>query len=180
MSFLAEAYETCEYCGGKRFTEEVQSVRYRGYSVSDVLEMTFDEAKSVFTNHRKIHRALHTACDLGLGYLTLGQSSTTLSGGESQRIKLISELARPQRGHTVYILDEPTIGLHRKDVARLIRLLRNLVALQNTVIVIEHDRDLVEAADRVIEFGPGAGPKGGSVVYQGPPTASWSDRSLAV
>jgi excinuclease ABC subunit A len=134
-----------------------------------MLALTFDEAKLVFANHRRIHRKLHLACELGLGYLTLGQSSASLSGGESQRIKLVAELATPRKGHTIYLLDEPTTGLHKLDVARLIRTLRELVRLGNSVYVIEHEEDVLMQADQVIEFGPGPGEQGGRIVFQGPP-----------
>jgi excinuclease ABC subunit A len=170
MSFLAEAKVPCEECNGARFTEETRSILYRGLSVSQVLAMTFEDAKAHFANHDKIHRVLHRACELGLGYLTLGQSSTTLSGGESQRIKLVSELAqRPQSG-TLYILDEPSTGLHRADVAKLIKTLHDLVALGNTVLIIEHDPDLLLSSDYVVELGPGPGIAGGKIIFKGHPS----------
>jgi excinuclease ABC subunit A len=134
MSFLSEARVICEQCRGKRFNDEALSIRYLGHTVADVLALTFEEARDLFTQHKKIHRLLHTACDLGLGYLSLGQSSNTLSGGECQRIKLVTELARPTNQSTLYILDEPTVGLHRTDVAKLLKVLRSLVALNNYVI----------------------------------------------
>ncbi len=169
MSFLSEAYVTCDYCGGRRYGDEALTVRYLDKTVDEVLKMTFDEARQLFTNHKKIHRILHCACELGLGYLTLGQSSPTLSGGESQRIKLVTELARPERGHTLYILDEPTVGLHKRDVRLLLNVLHGLVASGNTVIMIEHDSDAIASAHHLIELGPGPGEEGGNVIYQGPP-----------
>jgi excinuclease ABC subunit A len=169
MSFLPDAQVQCESCLGQRYSDEALNVQYLGLSVADMLALTFDEAKLVFANHRRIHRKLHLACELGLGYLTLGQSSASLSGGESQRIKLVAELATPRKGHTIYLLDEPTTGLHKLDVARLIRTLRELVRLGNSVYVIEHEEDVLMQADQVIEFGPGPGEQGGRIVFQGPP-----------
>ena len=169
MSFLSEAYVVCEYCGGKRFSDEALSIDYLGKNVFEVLSMTFEEAKNHFANHKKIHRIFHHACELGLGYLQLGQSSVTLSGGESQRIKLVSELSRAPRGHTLYILDEPTVGLHRKDVSLLITVLQSLVAQGNSVFLIEHDRDTLLASDYVIELGPGPGEEGGEIIFEGSP-----------
>lgn len=165
MSFLANAKVPCDLCGGSRFTDEANSIKYLGTSISEVLKLTFEEAKSLFINHKKIHRALRTACDLGLGYLTIGQSSTTLSGGESQRIKLTAELNLDRHEHTLYVLDEPTTGLHKVDVQKLLKALRALVTKGHSVIVIEHDRDMLLASDYVIELGPGAGEKGGKVVF---------------
>ena len=132
-----------------------------------MLHLTFAEAKNYFAHHRLIHQALHLACDLGLGYLTLGQSSATLSGGECQRLKLVAELSLKRRDHTLYLLDEPTTGLHPLDVARLIRSLKALVAKGNTVIVIEHDEQLLAAADFVVEMGPGPGERGGKLLFAG-------------
>jgi excinuclease ABC subunit A len=167
MSFLPDAVTECEVCGGKRYSLDADSVRFRGLSISDVLQLTFAEAKSYFAHHRNIHQALHLACDLGLGYLTLGQSSATLSGGECQRLKLVAELSLRRRDHTIYLLDEPTTGLHPLDVARLIRSLKALVAKGNTVIVIEHDEQLLAAADFFVEFGPGPGERGGKLLFAG-------------
>ncbi len=167
MSFLPDARVECESCRGDRYADEALSVKYLGLSIADVLKLTFSEAKSVFANHRRIHHKLHLACELGLGYLTLGQSSASLSGGESQRLKLVAELATPRRGHTIYMLDEPTTGLHKADVQKLLHTLGDLVRLGNSVLVIEHDRDVILKADHVIEFGPGPGERGGTVVFQG-------------
>lgn len=169
MSFLAEAKVQCESCMGSRFTLEADSVKYRELSVSKALQLTFEEARTFFINHRKIHQVCKLACDLGLGYLTLGQSSSTLSGGESQRLKLVSELHLSRKGHTLYILDEPTTGLHRADVELLLKGLHALTAQGHSVLIIEHDADTITQSDWVIELGPGAGANGGSVIFQGAP-----------
>ncbi|NDC39218.1 MAG: ATP-binding cassette domain-containing protein, partial [Proteobacteria bacterium] len=169
MNFLPDASVVCESCGGKRFSDEANSVLYQGMTISDVLQFTFEEAKARFANHRKILQALRQACDLGLGYLELGQSSSTLSGGESQRIKLVSELSASRSGHTLYILDEPTTGLHKSDVAKLMKTLRELVERGNTVVLIEHDPDVLLQSDFLVELGPGAGEHGGKVVFSGSP-----------
>lgn len=170
MSFLPDAQIECEVCLGSRYGEEALGVLFLGASISDILGLTFDQARIHFAHHKKIHQVLHLACELGLGYLTLGQSSSTLSGGESQRIKLVAELSGNRRGHTIYILDEPTTGLHRKDVVRLLGGLRRLVAQGHSVLVIEHDQQLVSAADYLIEMGPGAGDEGGQIVFAGTPS----------
>ncbi len=169
MNFLPDAFIQCEACSGARFTEEAKSVKYLGVSINEVLALTFEEAMTTFVNHRKIYQPLRQACDLGLGYLTLGQSSSTLSGGESQRIKLVSELSGTRKGHTLYVLDEPTTGLHKVDVARLISSLKALVALGNSVLLIEHDEDVIRNSDYLIEMGPGPGPQGGRVLVTGTP-----------
>ncbi len=170
MSFLPDAFIQCETCIGSRFTDEAKSVRYLGTNVAEALGLTFEEAMSLFVNHRHIYQPLRQACDLGLGYLTLGQNSTTLSGGESQRIKLVSELSGTRKGHTLYVLDEPTTGLHKSDVARLLATLRALVSMGNTVMVIEHDPDVLRASDYVVELGPGPGEQGGRVLFSGSPS----------
>ncbi|MCB0310961.1 MAG: excinuclease ABC subunit UvrA, partial [Bdellovibrionales bacterium] len=169
MSFLAEASVECELCHGKRYSDEADSILYLGMSISSVLGLTFEQAKVTFSNHRKIHQILHQACELGLGYLTLGQASGTLSGGESQRIKLVAELSGNRKGHTLYLLDEPTTGLHRADVGKLLRVLHQLVELGHSVLVIEHDKDFIVNADHIIELGPGPSDKGGKVIYSGTP-----------
>lgn len=171
MSFLAEAKVTCESCNGSRFTPEADSIRYRELSISQVLQLTFEDARTIFVNHRKIHQVCAIACDLGLGYLTLGQASSTLSGGESQRLKLVSELHLVRKGHTVYILDEPTTGLHRLDVALLLKALHALTRQGHSVIVIEHDADTISQADWVIELGPGPGKQGGTIIFEGASSA---------
>lgn len=170
MSFLADAQMPCEACGASRYTDDALSVRYLGLSIAEVLGLTFEEAKQTFANHRRIHQSLQQACELGLGYLTLGQSSSTLSGGESQRIKLVSELSSPRQGHSLYLLDEPTTGLHKADVLKLIKILRSLVSKGNTVLLIEHDPAMLLEADQIIEMGPGPGELGGKVVFQGTAT----------
>lgn len=169
MSFLADASVVCETCNGSRYGDEALSVHYTDFTIADALRFTFEEAKARFANHRKIYHALVQACELGLGYLTLGQSSSTLSGGESQRIKLVSELSSPRQGHTLYILDEPTTGLHKADVSRLVRVLKDLVARGNSVLLIEHDSDVILQSDYLIELGPGPGLEGGKVIFAGPP-----------
>ncbi len=174
MSFLAEAKVLCESCFGSRFTPEADTVKYKDLAVSEVLKLTFEEAKSFFVNHRKIHQICRLACDLGLGYLSLGQPSSTMSGGEAQRLKLVAELHVERRGHSLYILDEPTTGLHRTDVALLLKGLRALVTQGHSVLLIEHDADTVSQSDWVIELGPGPGEKGGTVIFEGVP----SDLSL--
>jgi excinuclease ABC subunit A len=169
MNFLADARIICEQCSGDRYSEEAQSIRFSGLGMSDILKLTFTEARGLFTHHRAIHHSIHLTCDLGLGYLTLGQDSSTLSGGESQRLKLVSELARRGSGHTLYILDEPTTGLHKADVSLLLNTLSSLVDKGNSVLLIEHDEDVIRSADYLIEMGPGPGEQGGQVVFQGTP-----------
>jgi excinuclease ABC subunit A len=169
MSFLAEAKVQCESCYGSRFTLEADSVQFRDLAISQVLKLTFEEARVFFINHRKVHQICKHACDLGLGYLTLGQPSSTLSGGESQRIKLVAELHVERKGHTLYILDEPTTGLHRSDVTLLLKGLETLVDQGHSVLLIEHDADTIAQSGWVIELGPGPGDAGGNVIFEGPP-----------
>lgn len=169
MNFLSDLYVVCPRCNGKRYNRQTLMVRFKNHSIADVLEMTISEATSFFENFDKIHHQLQSFCDIGLGYLKLGQSSTTLSGGEAQRVKLGTELARPQRGHTVYLLDEPTTGLHFVDVARLVAVLQRIVDADNTVIVIEHNIDVIRACDWLIEIGPTGGRDGGHIVAAGTP-----------
>jgi excinuclease ABC subunit A len=168
MSFLPDVYVHCETCNGRRYTPETLSVTYRGKTVHDVLEMTIEEAVAIFRPIQSIHRALEILNDIGLGYLHLGQPSNTLSGGEAQRIKLAYELAKPTRGTTLYILDEPTTGLHMADTERLVRVLQSLVDQGNTVVVIEHNLEVIRSADCIIDLGPEGGEKGGRVVSWGP------------
>ncbi|MCD5415170.1 MAG: excinuclease ABC subunit UvrA, partial [Clostridiales bacterium] len=169
MHFLPDIYVPCEICKGKRYNRETLDVKYKGKNISEVLEMNVDEAAEFFENIPKIKRKLDTMLDVGLGYIKLGQPSTQLSGGEAQRIKLSSELSKRSTGKTVYILDEPTTGLHFADVDRLIEVLQKLVDTGNTVIVIEHNIDVIKTADYVIDLGPDGGIDGGEIVAIGTP-----------
>ena len=169
MHFMPDLYVPCEVCGGKRYNHETLQVKYRGYSISDVLDMTVEEAMRVFENHTLIMNKLKTLCDVGLGYMRLGQSSTTLSGGEAQRVKLATELSRRATGKTMILLDEPTTGLHVDDVSRLVRVLQQLADAGNSVLVIEHNLDVLKTADYLIDLGPEGGDKGGEVVAAGTP-----------
>ena len=169
MHFLADVYVPCEVCHGARYNRETLEVRYKGKNISDVLEMTAEEAVEFFENQPKIRRRAQTLVEVGLGYVKLGQSSTTLSGGEAQRVKLATELARVSTGRTIYILDEPTTGLHAADVHKLIDVLQRLVDAGNTVLVIEHNLDVIKTADHIIDLGPEGGDGGGYVVAAGTP-----------
>lgn len=169
MHFLPDVYITCAECSGKRYNQETLNILYRGKSIADVLAMTIDEAVEFFSNHKKIARILGTLKDVGLGYMTLGQSSTTLSGGEAQRLKLAKELAKSTKGHCLYILDEPTTGLHFNDIKILLKAVDKLVSLDNTAIIIEHNLDVIKTADWIIDLGPEGGKNGGEIVAQGTP-----------
>ena len=169
MHFLPDVYVPCEVCHGKRYNRETLEVKYKGKNIADVLEMTVEDAIEFFENIPKIKRKLQTIEDVGLGYITLGQPATTLSGGEAQRVKLASELHRRSTGRTMYILDEPTTGLHVDDIARLLKVLQRLVGNGDTVLVIEHNLDVIKTADYIIDLGPDGGDKGGQIVATGVP-----------
>ena len=169
MHFLPDIFVPCEVCHGARYNRETLEVKYKGKSIYDVLEMTVEEAVNFFSAVPKIHKKLSTLFEVGLGYVKLGQAATTLSGGEAQRVKLATELAKPATGRTIYILDEPTTGLHTADVHRLIEVLQKLVDKGNTILVIEHNLDVIKTADYVIDLGPDGGDKGGNIVATGTP-----------
>lgn len=169
MHFLPDVYVPCEVCKGKRYNRETLEVKYKGKNIAEVLDMTVEEALDFFKNHPRIVRKLQTLMDVGLGYIKLGQPSTQLSGGEAQRIKLATELSKRSTGKTVYILDEPTTGLHMYDVDKLVQVLNRLVDLGNTVIVIEHNLDVIKVADQIIDLGPEGGDGGGQVIVTGSP-----------
>ncbi len=169
MHFLPDVYVTCDVCKGKRFNEATLEVKYKGKSIADVLEMTVEEGLDLFSGIPGIRNTLLTLFDVGLGYIQLGQPATTLSGGEAQRIKLSSELSRRATGKTIYILDEPTTGLHFADVQKLISVLQRLVDKGNTVLVIEHNLEVIKSADYIVDLGPEGGDKGGEVVAAGSP-----------
>jgi len=169
MNFLPDVFVTCDECNGKRYNRETQEVRYKGKSISDVLDMTINQGVEFFSTIKNIHDKLKTLQDVGLGYLKLGQPSNTLSGGEAQRVKLASELSKKDTGNTLYILDEPTTGLHFHDINILLGVLQKLVDKGNTVIVIEHNLDVVKVADYIIDLGPEGGEHGGLIVATGTP-----------
>ena len=169
MNFLPDVYVECETCQGKRFNRETLEIRYKGKSISDVLNMTINESVPFFENIPKIHRKLKTIQDVGLGYITLGQQSTTLSGGEAQRIKLAAELSKKDTGNTFYILDEPTTGLHFEDIRVLMEVLNKLTNKGNTVLIIEHNLDVIKLTDHIIDIGPEGGKNGGSILCIGTP-----------
>lgn len=169
MHFLPDVYVPCEVCGGKRYNRDTLEVKYKGKSIYDVLDMTVEEALKFFENVPAIARKIQTLYDVGLSYVKLGQPSTELSGGEAQRIKLATELSKRSTGKTIYILDEPTTGLHFADVHKLIEILRRLSDGGNTVIVIEHNLDVIKTADYIIDMGPEGGDGGGTVIAQGTP-----------
>jgi excinuclease ABC subunit A len=169
MHFLPDVYVTCEVCKGRRYNRETLEVKYKGRSISDVLEMSVSEGVEFFANIPPIARHMQTLSDVGLGYIKLGQPAPTLSGGEAQRIKLSSELHKRATGNTVYVLDEPTTGLHFEDIRKLLQVLQRLVATGNTVLVIEHNLDVIKTADHIIDMGPEGGDGGGDIVVTGTP-----------
>ena len=172
MNFLPNVFVPCEECRGKRYNRETLEVRFRGKSIADVLDMTINQAVEFFQNQPTILSKIKVLQEVGLGYIKLGQPSNTLSGGESQRVKLAAELARKDTGRTLYILDEPTTGLHFEDIRVLLGVLGKLVDKGNTIIVIEHNPDIIRSADWIIEMGPGGGRNGGEVLYCGTPKES--------
>ncbi|MDP2813673.1 MAG: excinuclease ABC subunit UvrA, partial [Erysipelotrichaceae bacterium] len=169
MHFLPDVFVPCEECEGKRYNEETLQVTYKGKNIYEVLEMSVEDAIEFFTNVHKIKHRLQTLMDVGLGYIKLGQPATTLSGGEAQRVKLASELQRRATGKTVFILDEPTTGLHSHDVAKLLKVLQRIVENGDTVIVIEHNLDIIKSADVIIDIGPEGGDEGGMILCTGTP-----------
>jgi excinuclease ABC subunit A len=169
MNFLPDVYVVCEACNGKRYNRETLEVRYKGKSINDVLDMTINQAVDFFESLPAIVQKIRTLQDVGLGYITLGQQSTTLSGGEAQRVKLASELAKRDTGKTLYILDEPTTGLHFEDVKVLLDVLNRLIDRGNTVLVIEHNMDVIKMADHIIDLGPEGGERGGRIIGEGTP-----------
>ncbi|PKP21241.1 MAG: excinuclease ABC subunit UvrA, partial [Bacteroidetes bacterium HGW-Bacteroidetes-22] len=169
MNFLPDVMVPCEECQGKRYNRETLEVRYRGKSISDILDMTIDQAVEFFENLPSLLQKIRTLQEVGLGYVTLGQSSTTLSGGEAQRVKLATELSKRDTGKTLYILDEPTTGLHFEDVRVLIEVLNRLALKGNTILVIEHSMEIIKVADHIIDMGPEGGAKGGQIVAEGSP-----------
>ncbi len=169
MHFLPDVYVPCDVCKGRRYNRETLEVRFRGQTISDVLEMTVDDGLDFFQNQPRIAQKLQTLVDVGLGYIHLGQSATTLSGGEAQRVKLATELSKRDTGRTFYILDEPTTGLHFEDVRVLLDVLHRLVDRGNTVLVIEHNLDVIKTADWIVDLGPDGGNRGGAIVAAGTP-----------
>lgn len=169
MNFLPDVFVPCEDCKGKRYNKDTLQITYKEKNIAEVLEMSVEEALKFFENHTGIKRKLQTLSDVGLDYIKLGQSSTTLSGGESQRVKLTRELAKVKKGSTLYMLDEPTTGLHFEDVRKLITVLNRLVEKGNTVYVIEHNLEVVKCADYVVDLGPEGGDNGGQIIATGTP-----------
>ena len=169
MSFLPDVYVKCDECQGKRYNDETLLCEYHGKNIHDVLELRVEDALEFFKNRPEIARKIKTLNDVGLGYIKLGQPATELSGGEAQRVKLATELQRKATGKTIYVLDEPTTGLHSDDVKRLIKVLQSIVDLGNTVIVIEHNLDVIKVADHIIDLGPLGGYRGGRLIAEGTP-----------
>ena len=184
MYFLPDIYVECEECKGKRFNKETLAVEYRGKNIADVLEMTIEDALEFFKNIPGLYSKLKTLTDVGLGYIELGQPAPSLSGGEAQRVKLATELSKKATGKSLYILDEPTTGLHPEDIKKLLYVLKELVARRNTVLVIEHNLDIIKNADWILDLGPEGGGKGGYIVAQGPASdivkerKSWTGKYL--
>jgi excinuclease ABC subunit A len=178
MNFLPDVYVRCKACGGHRYNRETLEVKYKGKNIDEVLNMTVNIAVDFFANIPSIYQKLKAIQDVGLGYLTLGQPCTTLSGGESQRIKLAAELSKNDTGRTLYILDEPTTGLHFEDIRQLLAVINKLVDRGNTAIVIEHNLDVIKVADHIIDIGPEGGAGGGEIIAQGTPSeVAQSERS---
>ena len=169
MHFLPDVYVTCETCQGKRYNRETLEIRFKGKSIADVLDMTVEDAQEFFAAVPSIREKMDALVRVGLGYIKVGQQATTLSGGEAQRVKLSKELAKRSTGRTLYILDEPTTGLHFEDVRKLLEVLHRLVDQGNSVVVIEHNLDVIKTADHILDLGPGGGVRGGEVVAQGTP-----------
>ena len=167
MHFLAPVYVKCEVCNGKRYNKETLAVKFKSKNISDILSMTVDDACEFFESNPQVYSKLKTLQNVGLGYISIGQAATTLSGGEAQRIKLSKELSKRQTGKTLYILDEPTTGLHFDDIKKLLEILHKLVSYGNTVIVIEHNLDVINTSDWVIDLGPEGGDQGGSILFEG-------------
>jgi excinuclease ABC subunit A len=176
MQFMPDVYVDCEVCGGTRYNRETLEIDFKGKTISDVLNMTVEDGLEFFSNHPQIFHKLNTLNDVGLGYIKLGQSATTLSGGEAQRIKLSSELAKKGTGKTFYILDEPTTGLHFADIERLIAIIKRLTLRGNTVLVIEHNTDVIKNADYIIDLGPEGGKFGGEIIFTGTPSELLNDK----
>jgi excinuclease ABC subunit A len=177
MHFLPDVYVPCEVCKGKRYNAQTLEVKYKGKTIADVLEMRVDEANEFFASIPRIHNKLRTICDVGLGYIKMGQPATTLSGGEAQRVKLATELSRRSTGRTFYVLDEPTTGLHFADIHQLLDVLQRLVKSGNTVLVIEHNLDVIKTSDYIIDLGPEGGDRGGTVVGVGTPEELAANRN---
>ena len=171
MHFLPDVFVTCEVCSGRRYNRETLEVQYRGHSIADLLDLSILEARQLLEAFPKICRKLDTLLDVGLGYIALGQAATTLSGGEAQRIKLAKELSKRSSGKTLYILDEPTTGLHFDDIRKLLMVLHRLTDEGNTVLVIEHNLDVIASADHIIDLGPEGGDGGGQIVATGTPAS---------
>jgi excinuclease ABC subunit A len=184
MNFLPDVYVECEVCRGKRYNSEALEIRYHDKNIAEVLDMTVDDAAGFFSNIHSLHVKLQTLQDVGLGYIKLGQPAPTLSGGEAQRVKLASELAKKATGKTIYILDEPTTGLHFADLEKLLYVLKSLVSKGNTVVVIEHNLDVIKNSDWIIDLGPEGGDGGGQIVAVGTPEdiakekTSWTGKYL--